>query len=53
MLGPCHPGRSSERARPLALPDGAEGGAAFREVTQAGTALKPPSSYVEPEGLEN
>lgn len=46
MLGPCHPGRSSTRARPFAaVPDGAEGGAAFREVTEAGTARKPPSFY--------
>lgn len=44
MLGPCHPGCSSSRARPFAaLPDGAEGGAAFREVTEAGTARKPPA----------
>lgn len=43
MFEPCHPGRNSG-ARPLVVPDGAEGGAAFREVTQAGTARKPPSS---------
>lgn len=45
-LGPAVRAAALQELRPFAaLPDGAEGGAAFREVTEAGTARKPPSFY--------